>query len=1007
MALPLFAITLFVSAFLLFLVQPMIGKMILPKLGGTPQVWNTCMMFFQTVLLAGYAYTHTSSTRLSLKRQLLVHGILLLVPFAFMLPTPFNITGWAPPAGGNPIPEALLLLAIVVGVPFFVVSTSAPLLQKWFSATGHPAAKDPYFLYGASNLGSLLSLVLYPFLVEPIFVLHTQAWIWLVGYIALAGLIGYCAYTVLQAPPAVELANAPPEAPPPAPEPVKEASTAFQPAAPLRGVTRKKGVKLPTTEATAPAPQRIIERRPDEMTWQRRVRWILLAAVPSSLMLGVTSYVSTDLSPFPLLWVIPLALYLITFILVFSKWPTVWTETPHTVVLFLAPIAVVALCYVMLKRAFDPYAPTIISFVGFFIVALMCHGELAKDRPSPRYLTEYFLLMSVGGAIGGIFNGLFAPIFFTGVVEYPLAIIVSCLVRPKMSESGWSDELLLKAAPDLEKWAQDTGDQLSVAFGGKPRRSTYLINYAFDIVIALIVFGIAYWIASNANAWGWRSNSPTRNGILKFLKFMGLGPSWYDFAFGAAVYGIPLFISFLLFNRPWRFGLAIAGVLFANQYLMERDSRLVYAGRSYFGVLRVLSDDDVANGHVEEDMVAPQKDGAKIALYHYLMHGTTYHGRNYYEPASLSRLATTYYHRWGPVGIVMERYNWLPGPQNTFWADNRMPASMFGLGASPMTMGHLPLEVITNIWSEPPMATIGLGTGTMASYGRPLQNVVYYEIDEKIRNFSLPLDGRKPFFTYLDGALKRGTNLEVIMGDARLTMHFATPGPQAMRNAEAAEQKLEKAPEGVPQKNSLFRVVDDRIVMNHDVVQIDSQGKTYPGALHPEREKYYKVIVVDAFSSDAIPIHLTTKEAIQLYMDQLQDDGVLCMHTSNRHMDLTLPIVDIAEDLGLAYVIGKDSGSERRRNARSDHASMGHFSSEYVMISRSKDRLNLREKKGADGKIERRALERILLDPRQEFNANTNPVVSMDEAKKQWYIPTAEGRRLWTDDFSNIISILR
>ncbi len=210
MALQLFAATLFVSAFLLFLVQPMIGKMILPKLGGTPQVWNTCMLFFQMALLAGYGYTHWISTKLPLRRQILIHCSLLALPLLFLLPFgPFNVTNWIPPAGTNPIGATLLLLTVVVGVPFFVVSTSAPLLQKWFASTGDPAAKDPYFLYGASNLGSLLSLVCYPFLVEPFIPLRPQAWVWTVSYLVLAGLVVVCALRVFKSLPAMELSLAP------------------------------------------------------------------------------------------------------------------------------------------------------------------------------------------------------------------------------------------------------------------------------------------------------------------------------------------------------------------------------------------------------------------------------------------------------------------------------------------------------------------------------------------------------------------------------------------------------------------------------------------------------------------------------------------------------------------------------------------------------------------------------------------------------------------------------
>src|SRR5262245_3642282 len=468
------------------------------------------MMFFQTVLLVGYGYSHTVSTRLSLKKQLIVHGLFLFVPLLFLIPDgPFNITGWVPPTEDNPIPSTLLLLGMVVGVPFLVVSTSAPLLQRWFSFTGHPAAKDPYFLYGASNLGSLLALICYPFIVEPNFVLNTQAWIWLGGYIALMAFIAVCIANVWNTPAQVQLADMPPdvgagEASLAAP-PAQETNTAIQPAQAFRGVSRKKGGK-PGTAAAAPEPDVRTSPQPDVMTWGRRIRWILLAAVPSSLMLGVTSYASVDLSPFPLLWVIPLALYLLSFILVFSKWPMPWTGMPHTVVVFAAPIAILFMCYIILLRA---QSPTVVfaAFFLFFVIACMCHGELAKDRPTPRYLTEYFLLMSLGGMIGGVFNGLVAPLVFSGVVEYPLAIICACLMRPRTAESGWIDGVVLRASPDLEKWAQDTGDQMSVAFGGQPRRSTYLVNYAFDIAIGLIVFLVTLWIVTNSGSWGWRSGN--------------------------------------------------------------------------------------------------------------------------------------------------------------------------------------------------------------------------------------------------------------------------------------------------------------------------------------------------------------------------------------------------------------------------------------------------------------------------------------------------------------------
>src|SRR6195256_4766202 len=268
---------MFTGATLLFVVQPMVGKMILPLLGGTPAVWSTCMVFFQAALLGGYTYAHASTARLRPSRQALLHLVVLALPAA-VLPLAVN------PAllhGGetNPVLDVLLLLSFSVGLPFLVVSATAPLLQQWFTRTGHPAARDPYFLYAASNLGSMLALLGYPTLVEPRLPLQGPGWLtqttlWTTGYGVLAMLTALCALTLW-----------------------------WNPAGAAAG-------------GAGAAPP--VEPRPG---WRRRVHWIALAFVPSSLLLGATTYITTDLAAVPLLWVLPLATYLLSFILVFGRWP--------------------------------------------------------------------------------------------------------------------------------------------------------------------------------------------------------------------------------------------------------------------------------------------------------------------------------------------------------------------------------------------------------------------------------------------------------------------------------------------------------------------------------------------------------------------------------------------------------------------------------------------------------------------------------------------------------------
>ena len=405
-AVAVFSTTLFVSAFLLFSIQPMFAKMVLPLLGGTPAVWNTCIVFFQAALLAGYAYAHLATRWLPLRRQAVAHLALLFVPLLLL---PVGVSRhWLPPTEANPIPSLLGLMVGTVGLPFFVVSATAPLLQKWFASTDHPSAGDPYFLYAASNLGSLLALLSYPVVVEPSLRLASQSRVWAFGYSALVVLIGCCVLIVWRS----------------ASLPTRSGS---QP-----------------TERPSPQPSPAADHRA-RVTLSRRAHWVLLAFVPSSLMLGVTTYLSTDIAAIPLLWVIPLALYLSTFILVFAK----KVLLPHWLMVRLFPILILPVAISLLVHALQPIWLIIsLHLVMFFVAAMVCHGELAADRPPTSVLTEYYLWMSFGGALGGLFNALIAPVIFSTAMEYPLAMILACLLRPgspdepKEGLSHWLDYVM-------------------------------------------------------------------------------------------------------------------------------------------------------------------------------------------------------------------------------------------------------------------------------------------------------------------------------------------------------------------------------------------------------------------------------------------------------------------------------------------------------------------------------------------------------------------------------------
>lgn len=368
----LFTLTLGLSAFLLFLVQPMVARMVLPLLGGTPTVWNTCIVFFQAVLLAGYLYAHVMPRCLG-RWQALVHVALLAAPLLLL---PISVAGRAPAPEANPALWLLGMLVIVAGPPFFFLSTGAPLLQRWFASSGHHAAGDPYFLYAASNFGSMAALLSYPVLVEPNLTLAQQARWWTAGYGLLVALTAGCA---LSLPRGAWVAGAP--------------------------------------EATAGAVP----------GWGRRLRWVALALVPSSVMLGVTTHLTTDIAPIPLLWVLPLAIYLLTFILAFSRLPPLL----HTAVFVGLPIVVVLLLLVAILGVALALGEALqLHLAALFLVCMVCHGELARGRPAPRYLTEFYLCMSLGGVLGGIGNALIAPIVFDRVVEYPLMIVVAFFIAP-------------------------------------------------------------------------------------------------------------------------------------------------------------------------------------------------------------------------------------------------------------------------------------------------------------------------------------------------------------------------------------------------------------------------------------------------------------------------------------------------------------------------------------------------------------------------------------------------
>lgn len=355
-----FTATIFLSATLLFSVQPMFTKLILPLLGGAPNVWNTAMVFFQALLLGGYIYAHLSAKYLAFKHQIGLHLVITAIGLAFL---PLAVGTVTVPETDMPIFWLLGLFFATVGLPFFALSANAPLMQRWFSLTDHPDAQDPYFLYSASNVGSLLILCAYPVLIEPFISLSEQTALWMVGYVILilgAGFTGWI------------------------------------------------GFKQRTTERIHFKPNSIATQSAP-LARQTILFWILLAFIPSSLMLGVTSFMTNNIASAPFLWIMPLALYLLTFVFAFAKKPILTSSRLGAFI----PWVVLVNIGLIVFPSLQSFAVIGLCLLFFFVIAYYCHVRLVETRPEASKLTAFYIVMSLGGVLGGVFNALIAPVIFT------------------------------------------------------------------------------------------------------------------------------------------------------------------------------------------------------------------------------------------------------------------------------------------------------------------------------------------------------------------------------------------------------------------------------------------------------------------------------------------------------------------------------------------------------------------------------------------------------------------
>ncbi|MGI4876945.1 MAG: spermidine synthase [Janthinobacterium lividum] len=467
---PLFVATVLVGSFLLFLIQPMFARMVMPRLGGSPSVWNVAMLFYQAVLLGGYLYAHALQ-QLTLRHQITVH----LVLFALAgLTLPVAVATWLPDPGTTPPAMWLLaLLAVSIGPVFLMVSAQAPLMQAWFARSDDPAAGAPFFLYAASNTGSLAALLGYPLLVEPAARLATQGRAWSAGFAVLLVLVALAGVAALRRPGGAVDAH--------------------------RGV----------------------------VTGRQRLRWTLLALVPSGLLLSTTTHLTTDIMAMPLLWIIPLAAYLLSFIVAFGPGGVRATR----IAIGAAPVLLLQLggsAFFTIDAAVVFYAAA--GVVLLFVVALALHGTLAAERPDAGKLTEYYLWISVGGALGGLFCALIAPLAFDWGYEHPLLLLAAALLLPGRPVAAWVDRLWTGRAGAAMRWLLPLA-VLAASLAGSSwmgrQTDASLLAMIFIMLAAVVSIGRPAWFAwaflmLMLTLGGWKQLDPKYAPVDRTRSFFGI-----------------------------------------------------------------------------------------------------------------------------------------------------------------------------------------------------------------------------------------------------------------------------------------------------------------------------------------------------------------------------------------------------------------------------------------------------------------------------------------------------
>ena len=821
----LFGLTIVLSAFLLFQVQPMIAKLILPWFGGSAAVWTSCMLFFQMALLGGYAWAHWLSEQ-PLKRQIVLHVSLLAISLAVLPIIPS--ARWKPAGGDDPLLGILGLLAATVGLPYFLLSATSPLLQSWYTRAS--GGSMPYRFFALSNAGSMAGLLTYPVFVEPYLTNRNQAWMWSGGFIVFVVFFVIVAFRARNA--------------------------------------RDEAISRPGTSADTAAPP----------PWQDKLIWVGLAACASGLLLAVTNHLTQNVAAIPFLWVLPLSLYLLSFILCFDsdRWYRRWLFAR------LAAGALAGMAYAISGDGnISNLKLAVAVFSGLlFVLFMVCHGELACIRPAPRYLTSFYLMVSVGGAIGGLLVGFVFPYVLPALIDLPIILSLTAFLFAWLlwrdhsagAGDGMKDDNFLNAPYDkvfmtilvVAAFAFVAVRIGMAKFADAPR----LLSGPYDGIVLLSFVGVFILYIL------WRSRGVEDAEDEKRDRLVVLG------LVAAAAAFVLWRLAMIRFRAAPHFGegpydwivlLSLAGLL--GVYLLWRsrdtlDSNMVvcavaiaaacgmssYMARETWnsiGTARLLM-----RNFYGALVVYDEESSGDMGPYRVLRHGTIDHGEQFLWPQN-QRHATTYY------------------------------AEKSGLG---LALRSLRVEGNINVGS------IGLGSGTTAVYARPGDHYYFYDINPDVPFIATT---QFTFLTHCYGSH------QVILGDARLSL-----------------------------ENELKRGINRR----------------------------FDLLSVDAFSGDAIPVHLLTREAYRIYWQHLLPNGVLAVHVSNRYLSLAPGVALAAKTDGKqAMEINFDGDDDREETA-----------SEWVLVT-----------------------SRSGFFDRDEIKPVAKP------------IDPVPGLREWTDDYSNLYRIYR